>query len=67
LPNGDGAAELRTTFIDGLNSPFGMTLVGNRLFVADTDTLRAFRRAFPTACSSGSMGRGIALHAAATR
>jgi len=38
----DGVAETRTTFIEGLNSPFGMTLVGNDLYVADTDALLRF-------------------------
>ncbi len=40
--NGDGVAELRTVFISGLSSPFGMTLVGNDLFVAETDKLTRF-------------------------
>jgi glucose/arabinose dehydrogenase len=37
-----GAAVLRTNFVDGLNSPFGMTLVGNHLYVADTDAVLRF-------------------------
>ncbi|HUW80940.1 MAG TPA: sorbosone dehydrogenase family protein [Acidocella sp.] len=40
--NGDGIAETRTIFLQGLNSPFGMTLVGNDLYVADTDGLMRF-------------------------
>ena len=40
--NGDGIAETRTIFLEGLNSPFGMTLVGNDLYVADTDGLMRF-------------------------
>lgn len=40
--DGDGKAELKTPFITGLNSPFGMVLVGNRLFVANTDALYSF-------------------------
>ena len=40
--NHDGVAETRTTFIENLNSPFGMTLVGNDLYVADTDRLLRF-------------------------
>ncbi len=40
--NGDGVADQRTTFLSGLNSPFGMALVGNTLYVADTDALLAF-------------------------
>lgn len=40
--NGDGSAETRTVFLQGLNSPFGMALVGNRLYVANTDGLVRF-------------------------
>lgn len=40
--NHDGVAETKTTFIENLNSPFGMTLVGNDLYVADTDRLLRF-------------------------
>lgn len=39
----DGVAETRTVFLENLNSPFGMTLVGNDLYVADTDRLLRFR------------------------
>ncbi len=38
----DGVAEIRHTFIEGLNSPFGMVLVGNALYVAETDQLTRF-------------------------
>jgi glucose/arabinose dehydrogenase len=40
--DGDGAARLRTVFIDHLNSPFGVALVGNDLYVANTDALLRF-------------------------
>ena len=40
--DGDGVAETKTVFIDGLNSPFGMVLVGNDLYVADTDEVLKF-------------------------
>ena len=40
--NGDGKPELRTIFLDRLNSPFGITLVGNTLYVANTDGIMAF-------------------------
>ena len=40
--NHDGTAETRSVFIDGLDSPFGMALVGDALFVADTDALLRF-------------------------
>jgi glucose/arabinose dehydrogenase len=40
--DGDGAAEMRTTFLSGLNSPFGMALIGNTLYVANTDAVVTF-------------------------
>jgi hypothetical protein len=40
--NGDGMADARFDFISGLNSPFGMALVGNDLYVADTDAVVRF-------------------------
>lgn len=40
--DGDGVAETRTVFIDGLHSPFGMALVGDTFYVADTDALLRF-------------------------
>jgi len=40
--DGDGVAEQRTVLLEGLNSPFGMALVGNDLFVADTDAVLRF-------------------------
>ncbi|MGF6554901.1 glucose/arabinose dehydrogenase [Pseudomonas sp. S30_BP2TU TE3576] len=38
----DGIAETRTVFLENLNSPFGMTLVGKNLYVANTDRLLRF-------------------------
>jgi len=35
--DGDGVAEMKTTFAQGLKSPFGMTLTGDTLYVANTD------------------------------
>jgi glucose/arabinose dehydrogenase len=40
--DGDGVAETRTVFLKNLHSPFGMSLVGNTLYVADTDALLSF-------------------------
>ncbi len=40
--DGDGVAETRHVFADGLNSPFGMALVGNDLYVANTDAVLRF-------------------------
>lgn len=38
----DGTAEMRSVFIERLHSPFGMALVGNTFFVANTDSLVKF-------------------------
>jgi glucose/arabinose dehydrogenase len=40
--DGDGVAEVRSAFLEGLNSPFGMALIGNELYVANTDALMRF-------------------------
>jgi glucose/arabinose dehydrogenase len=37
--DGDGVADVRSAFIAGLNSPFGMALAGDSLFVANTDAI----------------------------
>jgi glucose/arabinose dehydrogenase len=37
--DGDGIAEFRSVLLEHLKSPFGMTLVGNALYVANTDAL----------------------------
>jgi glucose/arabinose dehydrogenase len=38
----NGAAATRTVFLEGLNSPFGMALVGNELYIANADALMRF-------------------------
>ena len=40
--NGDGVAEVKRVFLKGLNSPFGMALVGDMLYVANTDGIVRF-------------------------
>jgi len=40
--DGDGVAETRTVFLQGLRSPFGMALVGGDLYVANSDALVRF-------------------------
>ncbi|MGZ5929365.1 MAG: PQQ-dependent sugar dehydrogenase [Rhizomicrobium sp.] len=35
--NGDGIPDMQTVFLDHLNSPFGVVLVGGDLYVANTD------------------------------
>jgi glucose/arabinose dehydrogenase len=41
--DGDGVADARFALLTGLNSPFGMALVGNSLYVANTDAVVRFR------------------------
>ncbi|WP_174285688.1 sorbosone dehydrogenase family protein [Sphingomonas bacterium] len=36
---GDGVADVKTVFMTGLDSPFGMTLFEGQLYIADTDAL----------------------------
>jgi glucose/arabinose dehydrogenase len=38
----DGQAEVKSAFLEGLNSPFGMTLVDHTLYVANTDAVMSF-------------------------
>ncbi|SSW70987.1 PQQ-dependent sugar dehydrogenase [Achromobacter agilis] len=38
----DGIAETRHVLLEGLNSPFGMALIGNRLYVANADAVMRF-------------------------
>ena len=40
--DGDGVADLRSVLLEGLNSPFGMALVGNTLYVANSDAVLRF-------------------------
>jgi glucose/arabinose dehydrogenase len=40
--DGDGSAETRFVFLEGLNSPFGMALVGDDFYVANTDGVVRF-------------------------
>jgi glucose/arabinose dehydrogenase len=41
--DGDGRPEAKSTFLDNLNSPFGMALVNSDLYVANTDAVLRFR------------------------
>jgi glucose/arabinose dehydrogenase len=41
--DGNGVAETRTAFLENLHSPFGMALVGNTFYVANTDAVMAFQ------------------------
>jgi len=40
--DGDGVPETKSVFLQGLHSPFGMVLVGNSLYVANTDAVLRF-------------------------
>jgi glucose/arabinose dehydrogenase len=40
--DGDGRAELKTAFVEKLRSPYGMALVGSRLYVANADSIVRF-------------------------
>ncbi|MGB8855453.1 MAG: sorbosone dehydrogenase family protein [Burkholderiales bacterium] len=40
--NGDGVADQRSVLLQGLNSPFGMALVGNDLYVANSGAVLRF-------------------------
>ncbi|HAX20649.1 MAG TPA: sorbosone dehydrogenase [Hydrogenophaga sp.] len=53
--DGDGEADVRSVLLDGLYSPFGMALVGERLFVANADAVLAFpyRRGDTTISAAG--------------
>ncbi|GGC64900.1 PQQ-dependent sugar dehydrogenase [Undibacterium terreum] len=41
--DGDGIAETKTVFLEGLNSPLGMVLVGDSLYIANTDAVLRFQ------------------------
>ena len=40
--DGDGVAEIRETFLDGLNHPFGMALAGDTFYVGNMDSVVAY-------------------------
>jgi glucose/arabinose dehydrogenase len=40
--NGDGKPDLREVFLDHVNSPFGVSLVGQDLYVANTDAIMRY-------------------------
>jgi glucose/arabinose dehydrogenase len=52
--DGDGSAETRSVFLQGLNSPFGMALVGERFYVAHTDAVWEYDYVAGAAQISGS-------------
>jgi glucose/arabinose dehydrogenase len=40
--DGDGVAEIQDVFLEGLNQPFGMALLGDTFYVGNTDGVVAF-------------------------
>ena len=61
--DGDGVAETRSVFLSGLHSPFGITLVGDNLYVADTDAVLRFPYRSGEASISTAGQRVVALPA----
>ena len=57
--NRDGLAEIRETFLKGLNQPFGMALLGDTFYVGNTDGVVAFPYA-PGATGIAAPGRKLA-------
>jgi hypothetical protein len=58
--DGDGVAETRELFLDGLNQPFGMALVNDTFYVGNTDGLMAFPYT-PGATRIAAPGRQLAV------
>ena len=57
--DGDGVADIREVFLEGLNQPFGMALLGDTFYVGNTDAVVAF----PYAAGAGRItapGRKLA-------
>ena len=58
--DGDGIAETRSVFLSGLHSPFGMALIGDDFYVADTDALLRFPLSSPGATKIRGTGTKVA-------
>jgi glucose/arabinose dehydrogenase len=56
----NGAAQSRSVYLQGLHSPFGMALVGNDLYVADTDAVLRFPYRKGASISGRRQGHGPA-------
>ncbi len=63
--DGDGAAETRNIFLSGINSPFGMTLVGDAFYVAATDAVLRFSYADGATQLTGQGEKIVSLPAGA--
>ena len=57
--DGDGVAEIREVFLEGLNQPFGMALLGDTFYVGNTDGVVAFPYAAGASCITAP-GRKLA-------
>lgn len=64
--DGDGKAEVKSAYITGLNSPYGMALIGDTLYVANTDALLAFPYVAGEAKMSGKGAKVVDLPAKGT-
>jgi len=58
--DGDGKADVKQTLVEGINSPFGMALVGDTLYVAASDALLAFPYKSGQMSISPDSGRKVA-------
>ena len=63
--DGDGVPETRTVFLEGLNSPFGMALIGSDFYVANTDAVVKFPYAEGATRLAGPGARVVDLPAGA--
>jgi len=61
----DGVAETRGVFLQGLNSPFGMQLLGDQLYVANTDAVVRYPYTTATAQITAAPQKVLALNAVA--
>lgn len=56
--NGDGMPDMKTEFLKGLNKPFGMQIIGNNFYVANTDAVIQFPY-MPGSTSINASGKKI--------
>jgi len=61
--DGDGVADMRSVFLPALHSPFGMALVGEDLYVANTDGIGRFPYTMGDTAIPGNGERLVSLPA----
>lgn len=61
--DGDGVVDSRSAFLEGLNSPYGMQLIGDQRYVANTDAVLRFRYAEGATRITAPAERVVALAA----